>query len=110
MHAPALIRFRVKALLILLLRRDALFGDTCLLAGLRTQAENNADANLIYQAVYEDANLTVTEEHKNMVLQSYGVTEQYYQNLADTYGEGFLNQAAIRFAVLDYVKGLVTIE
>ncbi|MBR3040393.1 MAG: FKBP-type peptidyl-prolyl cis-trans isomerase [Lachnospiraceae bacterium] len=79
-------------------------------ASLRTQAENNADANLIYQAVYEDANLTVTEEHKNLVLQSYGVTEQYYQNLVDTYGEGFLNQAAIRFAVLDYVKGLVTIE
>lgn len=79
-------------------------------ATVRTRAENNADASLIYQAVFEEANLTVKEEHKNQVLLSYGVTEQYYQNLVDTYGEGFLNQAAMRFAVLDYVKSLVTIE
>ncbi len=77
---------------------------------LRTQAEKIADQMLVYQAIYEDAGLTVTEQNVNDVYGSYGITEQFRPQMVETYGEGFLNQSAIMFAVLDYLKDHVTVN
>lgn len=79
-------------------------------AQLRAQAEKLADQMLVYQAIYEDAGLTVTDQNLEDVYGSYGITEQFRPQMVETYGEGFLNQSAIMFAVLDYLKEHVTIN
>ena len=77
---------------------------------LRTQADKIADQMLVYQAIYEDAGLTVTEKNVNDVFASYGITDQFRPQMEETYGKGFLNQSAIMFAVLDYLKDHVTVN
>ena len=79
-------------------------------AQLRTQAENIADQMLVYQAIYEDAGLTYTEENVNEVYGSYGITEEFRPQMLETYGEGFLNQSAVMFAVMDYLKDHITVN
>ena len=79
-------------------------------ASCRTQAEDLAKQMLVYQAIYEDAGLTLTEEDRTAALASYGIDSTYMTQMEETYGKGFLNQSAIMFTVLDYVKENVTIE
>ena len=79
-------------------------------ASCRTDAEELAKQMLVFQAIYEDASLTLTEEDRIAALSSYGIDETYMTQMEETYGKGFLNQSAIMFTVLNYVKGNVTIE
>lgn len=79
-------------------------------ASLRTEAEEVADKTLIYQAIFEDAGLSVTNDSKNALMEEYGIPEDYYTELETTYGKGYLNQEALRVAVLDYIKEHVTVE
>ena len=79
-------------------------------ASARTDAEEIADRNLIYQAIYEDAGLNITDESKKEVLAGYGIGEDYYTEIEETYGKGYLSQSAIVYTVLDYLKGIVTVE
>lgn len=79
-------------------------------AQLRTQAEKLADQMLVYQAIYEDAGLTVTDKNVEDVFGSYGITDEFRPQMEETYGKGFLNQSAIMFAVLDYLKEHVTVN
>ena len=43
-------------------------------------------------------------------MEEYGIPEDYYTELETTYGKGYLNQEALRVAVLDYIKEHVTVE
>ncbi|MBR4581806.1 MAG: FKBP-type peptidyl-prolyl cis-trans isomerase [Lachnospiraceae bacterium] len=79
-------------------------------AQLRTQAEKLANQMLVYQAIYEDAGLTVTDKNVEDVFGSYGITDEFRPQMEETYGKGFLNQSAIMFAVLDYLKEHVTVN
>ena len=71
---------------------------------LRVKAQRNANQASILQAVYEKEGLTISEANKDRVLNAYGVDKKYASTLEEKYGKGFLNQAAIEFAVLDYLK------
>ena len=79
-------------------------------ASLRWKAEQNATVALILQAIMEQEKIEVNEEHYSRVLSSYGIAEEYASTLEDAYGRGFLHQAAIRFAVMDYLKEKAVIE
>ena len=78
-------------------------------ASCRTQAEDLAKQMLVYQAIYEDAGLTMTEEDRTAALASYGIDSTYMAQMEETYGKGFVNQSAIMFTVLNHVKENVTI-
>ena len=79
-------------------------------ASLRAGAEELADKMLVYQAIYEKEGLTISEQNKEDVLASYGISSEYHNQIKETYGEGFLNQSAIMFADLDYLKEHVTVN
>lgn len=77
---------------------------------LRVKAERNAKQASVLQALYETEELTVSEANKDRVISAYGVDKKYYSTLTEKYGEGFLNQAAIEFAVLDFLKERIVIK
>lgn len=77
---------------------------------LRVKAERNAKQASVLQALYETEGLTVSEANKDRVISAYGVDKKYYSTLTEKYGEGFLNQAAIEFAVLDFLKERIVIK
>ena len=79
-------------------------------ASLRAGAEELADKMLVYQAIFEKEGLTISDKNKEDVLSSYGISSEYYNQIKETYGEGFLNQSAIMFADLDYLKEHVTVN
>lgn len=77
---------------------------------LRVKAERNAKQASVLQALYETEGLTVSEANRDRVISAYGVDKKYYSTLKEKYGEGFLNQAAIEFAVLDFLKERIVIK
>ena len=77
---------------------------------LRVKAERNAKQSSILLAVFQKEGLEITEENTDRVLKAYGVDKKYYSTLVDKYGEGFLHQAAIEFAVLDFLKGNTVVK
>ena len=62
---------------------------------LKVQAKNQAANDMTYEALYKNLGLSVSEDTYNEVLAMYGNPE--------TYGEGYLNQVAIKYTVLDYL-------
>ena len=77
---------------------------------LHVKAERNARQSSILLAIFEDEGLSLSEENKDRVLMAYGVDKKYYSTLVEKYGDGFLNQAAIEFAVLDFLKEKVVVK
>lgn len=77
---------------------------------LHVKAERNAKQSSILLAIFEDEGLAATEKNTDRVLKAYGVDKKYYSTLVEKYGDGFLNQAAIEFAVLDFLKEKVVIK
>lgn len=72
---------------------------------LRERARETAKTAMVYQAIFEDAGLTVD---MNAVIaemtEEYG--EEYVANMQESNGEGYMAQGKIREAVTDYLMEL----
>lgn len=72
---------------------------------LRERAKELAKEAMVYQAIFEDASLTID---MNAVIaemtEDYG--EEYVTNMRESNGEGYLAQSEIREAVIDYLMEL----
>lgn len=87
------------------LRGDEISNELSYEKELRTRAKETAKEAMVYQAIFEDAGLTIdmdtvlaemTEENG----------EEYVTNMKETYGEGYMAQGEIRQAVIDYLMEL----
>ena len=78
-------------------------------ASLRTKADNMADEALVYQAIYEKEGLAIGEKDLARVRDEFGITEEYMPQLIESYGQGYVNQMAIKFCVLDFLKERIVI-
>ncbi len=79
-------------------------------ASLRLRAEEVAESNLIIQAIYEDAGLTITSEHLDAVMVEMGATPESLEQMIKTYGQGYIYQRAMKVAVVEYLVGNVTVN
>lgn len=78
-------------------------------ASLSNKAMQNADAFLLYQAIYEDAGLTVTEQDVVECLDYYGLDSSMISVYEQTYGRPYLFQAGLAHAVVKYLETVVKI-
>lgn len=72
-------------------------------AELRLRAEEEVEANLVIQAIYEDAGLTITSDHIEAVLTDMGGSMENIAQLESVYGKGYINQQAMKEAVYEYI-------
>lgn len=70
---------------------------------LVTSAKSAEAVAMTYQYIFEQEGLTVTDEAYNELLAEFGDTA------VETYGTGYLRQAAMRRAVVEYLVGIVTV-
>lgn len=69
---------------------------------LRERAKETAKTAMVYQAIYEDAGLTIDLDAAIAELsETYG--EEYMADMRATQGDGYLAQAQIQEAVMDYL-------
>ncbi len=69
---------------------------------LRERTKEMAKTAMVYQAIFEDAGLTIDMDavFADMTAQS---GEEYVTNMKENYGEGYMAQAEIQEAVTDYL-------
>lgn len=87
------------------LRDDSIKDELSYEKELRTRAKETAKNAMVYQAIFEDAGLTLDMEavFAEMTEES---GEEYVANMKENYGEGYLAQGEIREAVTDYLMEL----
>ena len=87
------------------LRDDSVKDELSYEKELRTRAKETAKNAMVYQAIFEDAGLTLDMEavFAEMTEES---GEEYLANMKENYGEGYLAQGEIREAVTDYLMEL----
>ena len=78
-------------------------------AALRIRAEEIVESNLIIQAIYEDAGLTVTSDHLDTVMEEMGASSEYLTQMEETYGSGYIYQRAMKVAVVEYLMDNVKV-
>lgn len=78
-------------------------------ASLTVTAQNQAATMLKVQAIYEDANLTVTSQDVTDFFTASGLDSSYYNSYVNTYGKGYIYNAGMAYTVVEYVKSQVTI-
>lgn len=69
-----------------------------------------ADRNLIYQAILENENLTVSEEEYKAYLETQGQTSEDYDSQVEQYGKGYVMQMMIRIKALDTLAQYITVK
>ncbi len=72
---------------------------------LRTRAKETAKNAMVYQAIFEDAGLTLDMEAAYAEMTEEN-GEDYVANMKENYGEAYLAQGEIREAVTDYLMDL----
>lgn len=72
---------------------------------LRERAKESAKTAMVYQAIFEDAGLTIDMDavYAEMTEEN---GEEYVTNMKENYGEGYMAQNEIREAVIDYLMEL----
>ena len=78
-------------------------------ASLTTKAQNSLDDNLKFQAIFEDAGLTVTQDDVNELLDTYGLDSAYYSVYEETYGKPYLYQTGMSYTVIKYLVDTCTV-
>ena len=78
-------------------------------ASLGLRARETAAYNMSIQAIYEEAGLTVTSEHMDAAYTSLGGSVEYKVQMEEQYGKGYINQLAIKEAVIEYLIDNCTI-
>ena len=79
-------------------------------ASITTKAQNTIDDNLKFQAIYEDAGLSVTQDDVKEMLDAYGLDSTYYSTYEETYGNPYLYQTAMSYKVLNYLQSVTTVN
>ena len=79
-------------------------------AALKLRARDIVETNLIIQAIYEEAGLTVTSEHLDAVMEDLGGTTEFIVQMEEMYGKGYIYQLAMKEAVIDYLVENATIN
>ncbi len=69
---------------------------------LRERAKETAKTALIYQAIYEDAGLSIDMEAALAELAAQN-GEEYVTNMKERHGDGYMAQSEIQQAVMDYL-------
>lgn len=72
---------------------------------LRERAKETAKTVMVYQAIFEDAGLTVDMEAVTAEMTAEN-GEEYVANRKETYGEGYMAQSEMQNAVMDYLMEL----
>lgn len=72
---------------------------------LRTRAKETAKNAMVYQAIFEDAGLTLDMEAVFAEMTEEN-GEDYVANMKENYGEAYIAQGEIREAVIDYLMEL----
>ena len=72
-------------------------------AALRLRAEEIVAGHMSVQEIYEDAGLSVTSEHMDAVMEDLGATADFKLQMEEMYGKGYINQLAMKEAVIDYL-------
>lgn len=72
-------------------------------AALKIRAQEIVAGHMSVQAIYEDAGLSVTSEHMDAVMEDMGSTSEFMIQMEEVYGKGYINQLAIKEAVVDYL-------
>lgn len=72
---------------------------------LRERAKETAKTVMVYQAIFEDAGLTIDMEAVTAELTEEN-GEEYVADMKETYGEGYMAQSEIQNAVMDYLMEL----
>lgn len=76
-------------------------------AALRIRAQEEVAKDMVIQAIFEDAGLTVTSEHIDTVLAGMGGSTDTMTQMEEIYGKGYIYQLAMKEAVLEYLMGNV---
>lgn len=72
---------------------------------LRERAKETAKTAMVYQAIYEDAGLTIDMDAKFAEMTDAN-GEEYVTNMREHYGDGYIAQEEIQQAVMDYLINL----
>lgn len=72
---------------------------------LREKAHSQAVEDLTYEYYFNKFGLTVSDELSNDILNNFGG-----ENATGTYGEGYINQVALKYAVIYHLADVVTVE
>lgn len=72
-------------------------------AALRLRAKEIVAGHMSVQAIYEDAGLSITSEHMDTVMEDLGATADFKLQMEEMYGKGYINQLAMKEAVIDYL-------
>ena len=73
-------------------------------------SKETAKATLVYQAILESENITVTPDDYKAYLEKQGDTTTDYDAIVATYGQGFVLQQMVKIKALEQVKTYVTVE
>ena len=72
---------------------------------LRTRAKDTAKSLMVYQAIFEDAGLTLDMDAVYAEMTEENGAD-YVANMKESYGEAYIAQGQIREAVTDYLMKL----
>lgn len=72
---------------------------------LRERAKETAKTAMVYQAIYEDAGLTIDMDAKFAEMTDAN-GEEYVTNMREHYGDGYIAQEEIQQTVMDYLVSL----
>ncbi len=72
-------------------------------AALRLRAQEIVAGHMSVQAIFEEAGLTITSEHMDAVMEDLGATADFKLQMEEMYGKGYINQLAMKEAVIDYL-------
>ncbi len=78
-------------------------------AELRLRSVEKAETNLMIQAIYEDAGLTVTSEHIDAVMEDMGSSSEFLLQMEEMYGKGYIYQLAMKEAVYEHIMDTVKV-
>ncbi len=70
---------------------------------LRKRAKDIAEANLTYEAIFKNKGLTISDEN-------YAEAYDLCGGEGNTFGEPYVKQTALKNAVMEYLKGVVTVQ
>lgn len=77
---------------------------------LKGYAETQADQAMIAQMIFEQENITISEEDRTEYLESYGYEADQYDDAVASSGKGYVEQGAMIVAVTNYLVEKMEIE
>lgn len=78
-------------------------------AFLSQQATKQADSDLIYQAILEDAGIQIKSDDVTEYLVSIGLDSSYYSSCENTYGRGYVYHQGMVYTVIKYLAEIVNV-